>query len=456
MIPQSDWFNIPWVVGAILLLMVVAELWFIFGKPPVEYTRKLVHLGSGFISLSFGFLFSSHWSVLVLCVLFVALMQISSSLGFLKAVHAIHRKSYGAIYFPLATYLTFLFSWYIQQPIFYFIAIAVLSTSDTIAALVGRRYGLNQYHAEDEQKSLEGSVMFFLSCYLIVHISLLLGTDTSRINSVLIAFWVAFLATLFEAISIRGTDNFWIPIGTCYLLWKIVFKSTEVILTDLTFLAASVVISLLVFLPKRKLDLSAVAGVGMLLYSSMRLPESWNWGISVLTAMLLFCFGGVVRKRHLEKRFQVRAVFYSLGATVIWVIVGNLLPSRYEYIKVLPFLTTLGAILSIGWGAIQTRVYRQTPLSANALKYTGLRTLCMTLFLFAPQLFFYEQLRHPVPFILYIASVFLVDRIAAIWFFRSKPGQNLIGKMRIAFCITLAVSCMVFFTYVWFLLKLRS
>jgi dolichol kinase len=447
MIPIADCLNIPWVVGAILLLMAVAEFWFRLGKPPVEYTRKLVHLGSGFISLSFGFLFSSHWSVLALCILFVALMLATQRMGFLKSVHAVQRKSYGAFYFPLATYLTFLFSWFIQQPIFYFIAIAVLSTSDTIAALVGKRYGLNQFHAEDEQKSLEGSVMFFLSCYLIVHIAILLGTDISRINSVLIAFWVAFLATLFEALSIRGTDNFWIPIGTCYLLWKIVFKSTEVILTDLTFLAASVVISLLVFLPKRKLDLSAVAGVGMLLYSSMRLPESWNWGISVLTAMLLFCFGGVVRKRHLEKRFQVRAVFYSLGATVIWVIAGNLFSARYEYIKVLPFLITLGAILSIGWGRVQTRVYRQTTLSANALKYTALRTLCMTFFLLVPQLFFYEKLRHPLPFIFYIASVFIIDRITAALFFRSGSNWTFIEKMRIAFCVTLSVSCIACLAY---------
>ncbi|MDR1812643.1 MAG: hypothetical protein LBQ87_07440 [Candidatus Fibromonas sp.] len=446
MIPASDWLHISWVAGTIFALMAGAELWFVLGKPPVEYTRKLVHLGSGFVSLSFGFLFSSHWSVLILCILFVALMLATRSLGFLKAVHAIRRNSYGVLYFPLATYLTFLLSWLAGKPLFYFIAIAVLSTSDTIAALVGGRYGFNQYQTEGDRKSLEGSAMFFLSCYLIVHVTLLLGTDISRINSVLAAFWVALLATLFEAISIRGADNFWIPLGTFYLLLKITHKSTSVILTDLTALAASVVISLLVLLPKRKLEHTAIAGIGLLLYSSSRLLE-WNWGIPVLTAMLLFNFSGLLREKHLERKIQIRVVLYSLGAAAIWVVVGNLIPARYEYIKVLPFLTTLGAMLSIGWGFIRNRVYPETPWALTALKYTCFRTLWMTVLLFMPQLFFYSQLRRPVPLLLYMAGIFLADRITATWLFYTNPNRTPIGKMRIAFFVTLTVANTVFFVY---------
>jgi len=442
MITSIDWLHISWVAGAILVLMVVAELWFIIGKPPVEYTRKLVHLGSGFITLSFGFLFSTHWPVLLLCILFVLLMLVTKHFGMLGAVHSVQRKSDGAIYFPLATYLTFSFSLYLDQPLFYFVAIAVLSASDTIAALVGRRYGFNQYNVEGEWKSLEGSAMFFLSCYLIVHISLLLGTDISRLNSVLAAFWVAILATIFEAIFTRGTDNLWVPIGTVYLLWKIAFKSTDVILTDLVTLAASIVVSLLVLLPKRKLESTAIVGIGLLLYSSMRLLD-WNWGIPVLTAMLFFNFSNLVREKHLSRKFQIRAVFYSLGATAIWVIVSNLI-NKHSYIKVIPFLSTLGAMLSIGWSSIRERVYPQSPWSISSLKYTGLRTLCITAFLFIPQLFFFAELRNPTPILLYILGIFLSDRITA-WFFYNNKTRTPIENMRLAFYITLGIACLVFF-----------
>jgi len=452
MIPSFEWLHISWVVGAILALMVAAELWFIIGKPPVEYTRKLIHLGSGFITLSFGFLFSSHWSVLLLCLLFVILMLVTKYLGILNAVHAVERKSYGALYFPLATYLAFLFSWLVGQPLFYFIAIAVLSTSDTIAALVGRSYGFNQYHVEGEQKSLEGSAMFFLSCYLIVHVTLLLGTDISRINSVLVALWIALIITLFEALSIRGTDNFWIPLGVFYLLWKIISKNTDVILTDLAALAVSVIISLLVLLPKRKLEHTAIVGVGLLLYSSARLLE-WNWGIPVLTAMLLFNFSGVLHEKHLERKFQIRAVFNSLGATAIWVIISNLISSDYEYITALPFLITLGAMFSIGWGFARNNVYSKTPWSAIVLKHTGLRILLMTLLLFMPQLFFYAQLRHLIPLILYMVGIFLADRITAIWLFYYGLNWTPIGKMRAAFFVTLMVACLIFFVYARFSLN---
>jgi len=374
-------------------------------------------------------------------------MLVTKYFGILKAVHSVQRESYGAIYFPLATYLTFVFALFLNKPLFYFIAIAVLSASDTIAALVGRRYGFNQYNVEGEWKSLEGSAMFFLSSFLIVHITLLLGTDIDRLNSVLAAFWVAFLATLFEAIFTRGADNFWIPIGTVYLLWKIVFKGIDVILTDLAALAASIVISLLVLLPKRKLESTAIAGIGLVLYSSMRLLD-WNWGIPVLTAMLLFNFSNVVRERHLGRKFQIRAVLYSLGATAILVIASNLISSKYEYIKVMPFITTLGAMLSIGWNSVRERVYPQTPWSISALKYTGLRTLCMTAFLFTPQLFFYAKLRHPLPILLYISGVFLSDRITA-WFFYNNKNRTPIKNMRLAFYVTLVIACLVFSIYAW-------
>ncbi|HNV72104.1 MAG TPA: hypothetical protein PKO06_20525, partial [Candidatus Ozemobacteraceae bacterium] len=181
---------------------------------PVEVTRKFVHLVGGLVSLSFGCLFASHWTLLVLCVLFVALLHVTRSHGLLASVHKVDRVSGGALYHPMAIYGTFCAAQLLGRPEFYLISTMVLSVSDTIAALVGSAYGFKLYKVQEERKSFEGSIMFFVSTFLIAHLGLLLLTPIGRFESVLCGILIAMCVTLFEAISLGGADNLFIPWGT--------------------------------------------------------------------------------------------------------------------------------------------------------------------------------------------------------------------------------------------------
>jgi phytol kinase len=87
-----------------------------------------------------------------------------------------------------------------------------------LAALIGKGYGSVHFRVVGERRSLEGSAAFFVATFLLVHVPLLLSERTGRLEAVLIAFSAAALVTCFEAISVWGLDNVFIPYGTYFVL----------------------------------------------------------------------------------------------------------------------------------------------------------------------------------------------------------------------------------------------
>ena len=161
-----------------------------------EATRKFVHFGGAFVTIFFPFILTSHWTVLALAIGFALIMIITKKFQFLQSVHGVERKSEGAIYHPIAIYSCFLYSQIIHQPMFYVISILILAISDALAALVGKNYGAKEYQVEvGIRKTVEGSVTFLLTSFLIVHLILLLTTNTGRVESVLIALLISIIVT---------------------------------------------------------------------------------------------------------------------------------------------------------------------------------------------------------------------------------------------------------------------
>jgi dolichol kinase len=183
-----------------------------------ELSRKSVHFLSGLTALSLPYVIKNHWWVLTLGAVFLAIVLFAKQKGALKSIHNIERESYGAYIFPVTVYVLFLLSH--EKPVLYFVPILIMTVSDTLAALVGDKYGSIKFEVKGTTKSLEGSTAFFFSAFLCLHLSLPLMTTIDRIDSVFMAFTIALLVTGFEAISARGTDNFSVPLGTYFLLAK--------------------------------------------------------------------------------------------------------------------------------------------------------------------------------------------------------------------------------------------
>lgn len=237
-------------IGAsILLLLFLAvigtvELITRRGYLEAETARKSIHVCGGLGCLLFPLLVSSWITVLCLAILFAAILFFGENRKMLKALSKVERRSCGSLLFPVAILAIFVLSdgrlW------LYVSSLLVLVLADTAAALAGTRFGSVFYNAgHGEKKSLEGTVIFGIVGFLSVFLPLLALSDIPPVTCLLTAVLMALLLAGLEAVSIGGTDNLLVPLGTCYLLYKIPTKpQPEILFQCLSLIAISIGLSL--------------------------------------------------------------------------------------------------------------------------------------------------------------------------------------------------------------------
>ena len=357
-------------VGALFLLVfAAAEAWRHCGSPPFEWTRKLVHFGGGLVSLTLPWIVRSHWTVLVLGILFAAIILLTRRMGLLASVHGVSRSSQGGIYFPIAVYGMFLLA--ADQPAFYLISLAALVVSDALAALVGSSYGRVRYRVEGDRRSIEGSLVFFLATFLAVHLPLLLMTPIDRRLSVLVAIQIALLVTLLEAISLEGNDNLIVPLGTFLLLHKLTIQTPETIFWQL---AAQLAILGLLLAAAWRLRLLTFAGT---LAASLFFYAAWSlggpaWIVGPSAAMAAFALvlrRAVAEKRGPEARYQVTAVFYTAIVPITLIILNNLFETVVPHAALSsgdPFYPAFLGSIAANLSVLALVFWRGTPWVASA------------------------------------------------------------------------------------------
>ena len=186
-----------------------------------ELQRKLVHIGTGLYALTLPWLFPERWPVYVLVgvtivVMFVLRMPRFSQGGIGATLHGVDRQSYGDMMLAVAVGLCLFFAE--DQLYLYVLPIAVLTLADAAAALAGTAYGRRFFNVEDGQKSLEGCVVFFGVTLVLAMVCLMTMTAFAPFNIILLALMVAGFGTLVEAVSWRGFDNLFLPMGLLVFL----------------------------------------------------------------------------------------------------------------------------------------------------------------------------------------------------------------------------------------------
>jgi dolichol kinase len=344
-------------VGAgFLTVFALAELWRRFGDPPVEWTRKLVHFLGGVIAATFPWAFQSRITVVALATLFTLILWATRRFGLLPSVHAVERRSEGGLYFPVAVLALFLLAY--DRPVFYLISILVLVVADAAAALVGTTYGRQKYAVEKDRRSIEGSVVFFLTTFLVTHLPLLLLAGLDPLLSVLIALQLAILVTQFEAISLRGSDNIVVPLATFYLLVKMTPQGVDHMAVQLT--AQLVIIVLLGLMAWRVRTLTFSGAIALMLFTygawGLGGPE---WVVAPVVGLL-----GFVAVRRLfpadvppaDGRYQVTATFYVCIVAALLFLANNaietLIPDvpaglRFADPLYVPFIAVCAAQLAL-------------------------------------------------------------------------------------------------------------
>ena len=110
-----------------------------------------------------------------------------------------------------------------ETPHFYFLSILVLALSDSLAALVGTKYGAHPVRVDaNNRKSIEGSAAFFVCTFVILTVGLpvLVGMPVGK--ALCCAALASVTLTVIELMSLSGRDNLFIPVGCMAVLLPIV------------------------------------------------------------------------------------------------------------------------------------------------------------------------------------------------------------------------------------------
>jgi phytol kinase len=315
---DNPWLAIAAALAAFLMLFAIVLALGRAGGVSPEGRRKIVHLGSGLLTLAFPFLFRDVWPVALLTVSSGALLAAAKFVPALRgtvgqAVSGVRRTTLGEIYFPIAVVWLF---WMTrgEHPLLFIIPILMLTLADATCALIGLRYGLTRY--EGASKSVEGSVAFAVVAFFCVHVPLLLWSPVDRIESLLIAATLALVVMLLEGSAWRGLDNLFIPIGGYFLL--------RVYLTlDADQLAARLIVALAlvaaVVVARRNTTLeddSLVAGA-FLCYIAWALMGRW-WLVPPVVILAGYRWLSPVTPDNSRRMHGVPAVLSVWAPAVAW------------------------------------------------------------------------------------------------------------------------------------------
>jgi dolichol kinase len=205
------------------LILLIGEGSYRFLRVKPEWSRNFSHLSAGLVSLPYPWIFTSHWWVLLLALQSSLVLYLTRNLNLLPSHHLSESKSAGSYLFFLSIYLCFFASSFLNNPFFFVLPLLVLSVSDVMAALVGRKLGNPSRGIQSrilrDKKTGAGSIAFFISSLIIVSVAYIYYWQVSFFYALLMALVISLATTLVEALSSKGYDNFFVPLTTLLIMY---------------------------------------------------------------------------------------------------------------------------------------------------------------------------------------------------------------------------------------------
>ncbi len=216
---SKEIINTAVLAASFILLFAIAEFLYHKIKLRADLTRKIVHIGTGAITLLFPLMLDDHCPVLILCAAFALILILSLKFNFLKSINAIDRISYGSILYPLAVYGCYLaYDYFDKELIFFYLPVLTLAICDPLAAFVGKSFPYGIIKIGRERKTMMGFISFFISSIAIT-LTLFYFLPPEFFNNVLlITVLIASISSLTELFSVKGIDNITIPASVLLVL----------------------------------------------------------------------------------------------------------------------------------------------------------------------------------------------------------------------------------------------
>jgi phytol kinase len=290
-----------------------------------EWVRKLAHIGTGFMSICLPWIFSSRVPVFVVCggsiVLLLAIRYLPAVNKRLSGVlDGVNRESWGEICFPISVALLYQFAQ--GSKLLYVVPLVVLTLADTVAALTGTEYGKHGYAATGATKSMEGSIAFFTAAFFSVNLALVVFSDASKIETLLISLDIAIIVMLLEAIAWRGLDNIFIPLGV-FILLRLYLTMPLGQLWNRFRVAAALVFFVTAYARRTTLQGSALLASALVLYVSWALG-GWQWMVQPFLLFLAYSFAFPQKIAPTHRTHNTAAVLAVASTGLFWLFLYRL------------------------------------------------------------------------------------------------------------------------------------
>ncbi|MCL1935511.1 MAG: hypothetical protein FWF57_03930 [Defluviitaleaceae bacterium] len=354
--------DLSWAIVVLVTLFSLICLTKVFGSHlNAEWSRKIIHVGMGILSLGFPFMFEHRLTVLYLGLVTLPLLlalRLNSKLrtGVGSVLLGVSRNSFGELYFLVALVVVFLFY---QDPYEYIISMSVLTFADSIAALVGISYGrFSLSHGSEDSKSSEGSIMFFIIAYFCTLIPLQLMSDVGRAEVLVISLLIGILAALIEMVSTDGNDNILLPILTFAFLRHNILQPIEEIL-----IIMSIMILILIpcFIIYKLTTITRLSIVYSLLTAYILLIQGgYPW---LIPAFMLFLTFGILPSMPKEERqitHNYRVIACNTIVGIVCLILSIFLPA-YQSILYLSFSLANASHLNLNTYSRLVNFKQQSP-----------------------------------------------------------------------------------------------
>lgn len=200
----------------IAVLMVTAKY---FEKLDKEASRKFIHIllaNWWLIAMAF---FDNIIGALIPPIAFVMINFASYKMNLIKVMERDEatEDGIGTVYFAASLIPLVILSFGVtHNPLIGLIGFFAMTYGDGFAALVGKSVKSKEYKIFGCTKTVAGSIaMFVLSWIITMAVFAYANVEMWFLKSILIAV----VATVFEAISIKGTDNLTVPIASSMMAY---------------------------------------------------------------------------------------------------------------------------------------------------------------------------------------------------------------------------------------------
>jgi len=431
-------------MGVLILLCSVIIISKYFSKHLTpEGARKIIHVTMGCVALSLPFIINYRLTVVflgIVAIVFLLFLRIHKGLrlGVGTALLGIERKSLGDIYFVISIVIVFLMH---NSTFEYIIPIAILTFADSVAALVGINYGRYNMaqHNQEDPKSREGSIMFFIVAFICALVPLQLMTEIGRAEVLLISALIGIIATGIEVISRHGNDNLLLPLLTYSILRYNIYQSLETMLVNIGIMSF---LLLIVFLIHKVTNITKLSMTYSLVVAYLvMILGGVIWMLPVITLFLTFGIFPIMRAEEKQMTQSYKVIECNSIVGVICLYISVFFP-EYRALLYISFslsfavhlvINTYSRLLnfknkslrvSIIWGLLKSVVFIALP----ALLVTKMDWITFVLYL--------AFMIISIPFAVYLNKKYDYKNVSDITF---NANKIMVGVLVALFTIILVI-----------------